>query len=311
MHGLVKHFWATSIEGKARLKELFGWAGARKPITFWYAGSGDDISPIVRLTKPDINYRERTNYTPRLNKKPELFIYTDAITPFDTETEEDILMAFQRNFNEWEDFEVRNIHKLKIDNRSNLYKNKAYHKYFNYKQFNGYEFDEEFTQVNAPEHIIENAYLIDIVIRNTSKKISIFIWRIGNMKFLKDVALSNKMTLDYILMGNTGNINSSLIGYLILSAIGALKTKKLFILDYHITDIENYEIDNITDYLEDRMLFMTASKNKFSEYFTSYTGRWQVGNIEVSVHHINHLDNILTFKKQEEIRKIMLDSANL
>ena len=59
------------------------------------------------------------------------------------------------------------------------------------------------------------------------------------------------------------------------------------------------------------MLFMTASKNNFSEYFTSYTGCWQVENSNVSVHHINHLDNILTFKKQEEIRKIMLDSANL
>ena len=107
-------------------------------------------------------------------------------------------------------------------------------------------------------------------------------------------------------MSNLGGGNVPQAANLILACAGALKLKGLFISLYHIS-FRDKEL--VLNYLEDRMIFINASKNKFTDYFISFKGEWILENENVFTYNLSHLDEILTLKKEDVIRKELFTSA--
>lgn len=312
MHGILKNLTPRSAEAEERLRELFGWAGRRKPITFWYAGAGYDISPFLRITNYYINYDfdphipEAQKYKPEI-EEPELFIYTDAMFPYYNDHQLRVQRDILQSINAYGEFscsnnEIIKIHELYLEEDSCLLNENTCYRYFNNElEFYNNDFDDG-------QKLLNNAFLVDIIVKDKMKKYSILFWRIGNMKFLKDVALAQNIKLDYVLITNLGAGGRPIQGAHILSSLGAIKSNYLFACQTNLYKI-NDEHGGLSyeEYIEDRMIFISSSKNVFNDYNFNFKGNWFLGNSNALAFKIQHLDNVLTYKRQEEIRLNMLD----
>ena len=304
MHALKEHLYPITEKGRERFKELFGIAGRIKPSIFWYHGSGSDLSPIFRITNRRFDYASVPSYTfftPSLEKEPELYIYTDAIVPFEYDNIEEIKRMTNDGLNRLnfgaEEYEITDTYELIVPRESSLYEN---HPFYQLQQ-GGFEYHGDAVP-------LKKAYLVDIILLHSSRKISILYWKIGNMKFLKDVVLPKGMNVDYILMSNLiggGGVHET--ANLILACAGALKLKGLFMCLSHIAFSADKE--RVLNYLEDRMIFLNASKNKFTDYYISYEGEWDLASDNVFTYKLFHLNEILTLKKEDEIRNELIISS--
>ena len=186
MHALQEHLYPITEKGRERFRELFGWAGRRKPSIFWYNGAGNDLSPIYRITNRRFDYSSEpgryNNFTPLLEKDPELYLYTDASMPFEDDNIETIKSKTKNGLNRFnfgeEEYEITDVYELLVDSESTLYKDHPF-----------YQFQQGYFEYGLPENnfSLKIAYLVDVVLLHSLKKISILYWKIGNMKFLKEV----------------------------------------------------------------------------------------------------------------------------
>jgi len=315
MHALKEHLYPITEKGRERFIELFGIAGRIKPSIFWYHGSGSDLSPIYRITNRRFDYASvppYTFFTPSLEKEPELYIYTDGDVPFEDDNIETIKRRTNVGLNRLnfgvEEYEITDTYELIVPRESSLYENHPF-----------YQLQQGGSEYHANAVPLKKAYLVDIILLHSSKKISILYWKIGNMKFLKDVVLPKGMNVDYILMSNLHRGSGVYeTANLILACAGALKLKGLFTVLGHIlwsTDILLSTANiaehkkKVLNYLEDRMIFINASKNKFTDYYISYEGEWTLDNGRVLTYKLFHLDEILTLKKEDEIRNELIISS--
>lgn len=308
MHGIVKIFNPLTNQGSNRIRELFGWAGRRKPVTFWYGGAGYDFSPICKIFYPElINSTNNSDFIPHIIE-PELFIYTDGLFPNEEfENLEDIRFHIYNGLACYEfenEFDIIEIHELKINSDSELFHDNPFYKFHNGAR-------EMNTENQIYQYLnLEKAYLVDIIVKKTNKVISVLLWRIGNMKFLKDVALSNKMNLDYMCISNLNSGGHQTIqGTTSLSVVGALNCKVFFITPIHLNSIDqNQQVELETiNYLEDRMKFISKSNTEFKNFSFEFLGVWSLLNESVNSYQITLLDEILTFARQEDIRRQMLN----
>jgi len=315
MHALNEHLYPITEQGRERFRELFGIAGRRKPSIFWYNGSSFDLSPICRITNRRFNYssiQSYTNYTPTLQTEPELYIYTDSITPFDTgnQTFDDTIETIQEQTKERlntygfgaAEYKITGAYELIVPHESSLYGDSPYYIFQQgYKEYN----DDGTDRQNK----LSKAYLLDIELTSSNKVISILYWKIGNMKFLKDVALPKGMNIDYILRANLMPGPGPIATNLIIACAGALKLKGLF---FQPTVNSQFRTKiNALYYIEDRMKFINSSKNKFTDYTIYYKGLWTLENSTVETYNLDHNNEMLTLKKEDEIRNELIISTGM